>query len=107
MVASSRSTEKTCGRPQITGKNRFGRFYVHLLWGSRPEAKNWRSYCPLGSRKSYCFLQGAYRIQLHSGVGIPDISQKVEPRTGYQINLRSEAIGKKIFTSMEEKFYES
>jgi hypothetical protein len=37
-------------------------------------------------------------------MGIPQINQKVERRTGYQINLRSGATGKKIFTSMERTF---
>jgi hypothetical protein len=32
------------------------------------------------------------------GVGIPDINQKIEPRTGYQINQRSGATGKKAST---------
>jgi hypothetical protein len=31
---------KACGRPQITGENRFVHIYLPLLWGSRPEAKN-------------------------------------------------------------------
>jgi hypothetical protein len=52
-----------------------------------------------------CFFQGADRLQLKSGVGIPDINQKVELRTGYQINLRSGATGKNIFISIERKFY--
>jgi hypothetical protein len=32
---------------------------------------------------------------LKSGIGIPDINQKVEPCTGYLINLRPGATGKK------------
>jgi hypothetical protein len=36
------------GRPQITRKNRFASFYLPLLLGSRSEAKNLRTYCPLG-----------------------------------------------------------
>jgi hypothetical protein len=43
----------------------------------------------------------ADRTPLKSGVGIPNINQKVDPRTGYQINLRSGATAKKIFTSIE------
>jgi hypothetical protein len=43
----------------------------------------------------------ADRTPLKSGMGIPDISQKVEPLTGYQINLPSGATFKKIFTSIE------
>jgi hypothetical protein len=35
---------------------------------------------------------------------IPDTNQKVEPRTGYQINPRSGATGTKIFTSVERTF---
>jgi hypothetical protein len=38
---------------------------------------------------------------LKSGVGIPEINQKVDPRPGYQINLRAGATGKKIFTSID------
>jgi hypothetical protein len=56
---------------------------------------------PVGSRYSNCNLQNADYTPLKSGVGILDINQKVEPRTEYryQINLRSGATGKKIFTS--------
>jgi hypothetical protein len=45
--------------------------------------------------------RGADRIQLKSAVGIPEMNQKVEPHTGYQINLLSGATGKKIFISIE------
>jgi hypothetical protein len=41
----------------------------------------------------------ADRTPQKSGGGISDINQKVEHRTGYQINLRSGATGNKIFTS--------
>jgi hypothetical protein len=34
---------------------------------------------------------------LKSGVGIPDINQKVEHRTGHQVNLQSGATSKKDF----------
>jgi hypothetical protein len=38
-------------------------------------------------------------------VGMPDINKKkVEPRTGYQINLLYGATGKKVFTSTGQKF---
>jgi hypothetical protein len=59
---------------------------------------------PRGRRYSICNLQVADRTSLTSGVGIPHINHKVEPRPGYQINLRSWATGKKIFTSMERTF---
>jgi hypothetical protein len=51
-----------------------------------------------------CNLQVADRTSLKSGVGIPQINQKVEPRTGYQINLRSGATGKKVSASMDRTF---
>jgi hypothetical protein len=35
------------------------------------------------SRKTNCFLKGADRIQVKSGVGISDINQKDQPRTRY------------------------
>jgi hypothetical protein len=44
------------------------------------------------------------RTPLKSGVGVPDINQKVEHHTGYQINLRSGATGKKSFTSIKRTF---
>jgi hypothetical protein len=40
--------------------------------------------------------QGGRQHTTKIGVGIPEINQKVEPRTGYQINLQSGAKGKKI-----------
>jgi hypothetical protein len=43
---------------------------------------------------------GADRIQLKSYVGMPEMIEKVELCSGYGINLRSNASGKKIFTSM-------
>jgi hypothetical protein len=46
----------------------------------------------------------ADRTPLKSGVGIPEIKQKVEPRTVYQINLRSGAKGKKILHRLNEHF---
>jgi hypothetical protein len=49
----------------------------------------------------------ADRTSLQSGVGIPQINQKVEPGTGYQINLQSGATGKKISTSMVRTFKKS
>jgi hypothetical protein len=77
-----------------------------LLRGNA-EAKNWRLAVPKAADSQIVFFQGADRIQLKSGVGIPDINQNVEPRTGYQINLRSEATGKKMFTSIERTFKKS
>jgi hypothetical protein len=44
---------------------------------------------------------------LKSGVGLPDINQKVNPRTGYQIHLQFGATDKKIFTTIERTFYNS
>jgi hypothetical protein len=46
----------------------------------------------------------ADRNPLKSGVAIPEINQKVEPRTGYQINLMSAS---KIFTLIERTFEKS
>jgi hypothetical protein len=46
----------------------------------------------------------ADRTSLKPGLGKPQINQKVEPRTGYQINLRSGATGKNISASMERTF---
>jgi hypothetical protein len=40
-------------------------------------------------------------MQLKSGLGIPEVNQKAEPRTGYEINLRSGAIGKIILKYIE------
>jgi hypothetical protein len=42
------------------------------------------------------FSRGADWIQLKSGVGIPEMNQKVEPHTGFQVNLRSEATGRRF-----------
>jgi hypothetical protein len=53
------------------------------------------------------FSPGADGIQLKSGVGLPETNKKYGPRTGYQINLRSGAVGKKIFTSIEQTLYKS
>jgi hypothetical protein len=99
------------GSPQISGKslwqaadhqkNRFVHFYLLLLWRSRLKAKNWRYYCPRGIRFSNCDLQVADSTPLKSGVDIPEISQKVEPHTWYQISLHSGATCKQIFTSIE------
>jgi hypothetical protein len=41
------------------------------------------------------------------GRGHTGNNQKVKPRTGYQINLRSGAKGKTIFTSIERTFLKS
>jgi hypothetical protein len=61
--------------------------------------------CQDGDEKLAGLLaQGADSIQLKSGVGIPDIKQKVVPRTGYQIILRSLA---RIFTSIDRTFKKS
>jgi hypothetical protein len=60
-----------------------------------------------GRRLSNCNLQMADRTPLKSGLGIPDINQKVEPRTAPQIYLRPRATGKKIFTSIERTFNKS
>jgi hypothetical protein len=49
----------------------------------------------------------ADRTPFKSGVGIPDINQKVEPRTGYQNNLGAGAADKKIFTLTERTFLKS
>jgi hypothetical protein len=40
---------------------------------------------------------GRLHTSLKSGMGMPDINQKVEPCTGYQINPWSGAKGTKIF----------
>jgi hypothetical protein len=56
---------------------------------------------PMAGASKIAFCRGACRIQLKSGVGIPEMNQKVKPRTGYLINLWSGATGKKIFASIE------
>jgi hypothetical protein len=56
---------------------------------------------PVAAASHITFSRGAERIQPKLGVGIPEKNKKVEPRTVYQINLRSGATGKKIFTSIE------
>jgi hypothetical protein len=50
------------------------------------------------------YSPGGRPAPLKSGVGIPDISQKVEPRTGYQINRRAGSTGKKIDRTLHLKF---
>jgi hypothetical protein len=72
-------------RPQISVKSlwqaadrlkkQFCTFLPASPVGSRP-AKNWQSYCPCGSRWSNCFLKGADRTQLKSGVSIPGNESK-------------------------------
>jgi hypothetical protein len=49
----------------------------------------------------------ADQTPLKSGVGIPEINQKFEPRTWHKINLRSGAKSKKIFTLLERTFLKS
>jgi hypothetical protein len=86
---SVKSLWHTAGHP----KNWFVRFYLPLLWERRPSLSLWHQVVKLfspGSRP---------RIQLKSGMGIPEMNQKDEPRTGYKIHLRSGATGKKIFIS--------
>jgi hypothetical protein len=62
LMAGHRSMEQALARPQINGTSLLQaadqqkklvcivHFYLPLLWVSRPEAKNWRAYCPHGSR---------------------------------------------------------
>jgi hypothetical protein len=66
-------TEKARSRPQITGKNRFVRFYLPLLWGSR---KIGGLTVSVAADSEQFFLQGAGHIQLKSGVDIPAKNQK-------------------------------
>jgi hypothetical protein len=65
--------------PQINKEKRFVRFYLPLPWGSRPEAKIGGLTVPMAAGR--LILQGAERIQLKSGVGIPEMNKKDEPRT--------------------------
>jgi hypothetical protein len=85
--------------PQINRKNRVGNFYLPLV-GEYTEGEKLASLL-IPWQPSICSNQVADRTQLKSGVGIPDNNKKVGPRTGCQINLRSGATGKKIFTSIE------
>jgi hypothetical protein len=99
MVADRRSLEKVCGMPQLDHKKKpvctfLPASYVGERTGSGLAV-------PVAAASQIAFSRGGDRIQLKSGVGIPEMNQKVEPRTGYQINRRSRASGKKIFTSME------
>jgi hypothetical protein len=48
--------------------------------------------------------QTAHKKKPGVGLGMLHINQKVEPRDRYQLNLRSEATGKTIFTSVERTF---
>jgi hypothetical protein len=75
--------------------------YLPLMWGSIPEAKIGGLAVPVAAASHIVFSKGADRIHLKSGVGITEMNQKVEPRTGYQIILQSWATGKKIFTWKE------
>jgi hypothetical protein len=70
------------------------RFFCYNLKGQKVPMKV--SFKNSLSLRFFCFLQGADRIQLKSGVDTPEMNQKLEPRS---INLRSRVIDKKIFTS--------
>jgi hypothetical protein len=77
MVANRRSTEKTFGRPLITGKNRLVRFNLPLMWGSRPEANYWRLTVPVAAAIQIFYPKSRqYTVQLKSGVGMPEMYQK-------------------------------
>jgi hypothetical protein len=51
--------------------------------------------------------QTAYNLNRAWAMGILETIQKDEPHIGYQINLRSRAIGRKIFTTIERRFLKS
>jgi hypothetical protein len=97
-------TKDNGGKPQINGKD---------LWQTADHRKNrWSAGKPTGDEKlavpvataSQIVFQGADRIKLKTGVDMPDINQKVKPRTMYHINLRARPTCLKIFTSIEQKF---
>jgi hypothetical protein len=93
--------EKTRGRPQITGKKlSLPASPVGEQTGGEKLAVLLSPWQPLVK----LFSPMSEFIQLKSGLGMTDITKKVEPRTGNQIILRSRATGKKIFTSIRRKF---
>jgi hypothetical protein len=85
--------------PQITRKNQFVSFYGASPVGDQTGGKKLADLLSLWQPVVKLFFEGADRIQLKSGVGIPEMNQKDEPRTRYYIHLQSRATGKKIFTS--------
>jgi hypothetical protein len=90
-VADRRSHEKT-GLYIFTGLS---------YWGADRRRKIGGLPVPVVAASQIVGLHGADRIQLKSGMGIPEINQKDEPSTRYKIRLRSGAIGKNVFTSRE------
>jgi hypothetical protein len=55
----------------------------------------------VASRRQILTIQWAGRKRLILCESIPEMNAKIEPRTGYYIDLRSGAIGENMFTSVE------
>jgi hypothetical protein len=63
--------------------NRFAHFYPPSCGGANRKRKIGSLAVPVVAASQIAFSRGADRIHLKSGVGIPQMNQTVEPRTGY------------------------
>jgi hypothetical protein len=86
MVADRRSLEKACGTLKIARKPGLYIFTCLSCGGGYRKRKIGDLAVPVAAASQIAFSREADRIQLKSGVGIPEKNKKkVAPRTGYLI----------------------
>jgi hypothetical protein len=65
--------------------------------GEHTGSEKLAGFCPCGRRWTNYFLQGADRIQLKSGMSIPEMNKNYWATHRVQINLWSESLVRRFF----------